>query len=162
MKKIFALLLSFSVAGIAMAQNSKIEEARRIIKGGDTRTTEERRGVYGDDDRVYDNESREARVDRINREYNAKIQAVRNNRFLSAAQKERKIRELQAERNRQIREVNGTYGRTQDRRYEDRRNDRRYDDDDRYEKEKKNKNKGNNGKHLGWEKGKGNPHKGRG
>ena len=167
MKKVFTLILSFSIVGLAMAQNSRIEEARRVIKGerSGTQTREDGR-VYRNGDATYPSGSREARIDEINREYNGKIQAIRNNKWMSAAEKERRIRILEDERTRRIREVNAEYGydnnTKKNRRYDERRNGD--DDDDRYEKNKnkKNKNKGNNGKHLGWEKGKGNPHKGRG
>ena len=164
MKQLVTLALSFFVIATGFAQTSaEREEARRIILGqkkGSTPESKESRDVIlgGDNRRVYDERypesypnsgsSRSAEVEGINREYDAKIQSIRYNNSLSAAEKERIIRNLQKERQRKIRQVNERYN-----------GDR--DDDDRdgkkYKKDKKQKS--NNGKHLGWEKGKGNPHK---
>jgi len=88
----------------------------------------------------------------VNREYDAKIWSIRNNRTLSQQEKDRMIRQLEQDRQRRIQQItrNGHY------RYQTKgRKDRDDDDDDRYERN----GKGNNGKHLGWEKGKGNPHR---
>ena len=155
MKKIITLLLAAGAFATVNAQTTK-EEARRVILGGekkgsgDNNTTRGRDVILGDDNGTsrYPGTSREAEVDQINREYDAKIVSIRNNPNLSAEEKERIIRNLQKERQRKIRQVNERYN-----------GDR--DDDDRdgkkYKKDKKQKS--NNGKHLGWEKGKGNPHK---
>lgn len=107
----------------------------------------------------YPNNSAQAEIDQINRDYDAKIYSVQNNPYLSPAEKDRQIRQLNQDRQRRIQEVynrygNGTYSNGK---YKRKHKDHD-DDDDRYE----NNGKGNNGKHLGWEKGKGNPHKGRG
>ncbi len=159
MKKMITLLLCVGAVATTFAQTSA-EESRRIILGKQGETEKERQErsskdvILGREDRrVYDktgtrypNGSREQRVREINREYDAKVRSIRNNRTLSAAEKERTIRQLNVDRARKIKEING--------RYDDRR-DR--DDDDRNYKSKKNKS--NNGNHYGWEKGKGNPHK---
>ncbi|MBD0296616.1 MAG: hypothetical protein ICV84_15690 [Flavisolibacter sp.] len=169
MKKIITLLIAAGAFATAIAQtDSRSEEARRVILGPrqDYPTQNPRDVVIGRDDRSNDdnrypgtypsNTSRQREIDQINRDYDRKIQSIRNNRHLSAQEKERIIRDLERQRNQQIREVNDKYRRYEDdRRYNDR---RRYeDDDDYYRKEKKYKK--NNGKHLGWEKGRGNPHK---
>jgi hypothetical protein len=166
MKKVITLLLIVSTVASASAQTSQ-EESRRVVLGtggGDTRTERTSGGsnpvdvILGRDRRVEDNQgtrypsgtygTREQQIDRVNREYDAKIYSIRNNRTLTAAEKERMIRQLEADRARRIREINN--------RYYDR--DSRYDDDnDNYRKDKKYKT--NNGNHYGWEKGKGNPHK---
>jgi hypothetical protein len=166
MKKVITLLLIVSTVASASAQTSQ-EESRRVVLGtggGGTRTERTNSGsnpvdvILGRDRRVEDNQgtrypsstygSREQQIDRVNREYDTKIYSIRNNRTLTAAEKERMIRQLEADRARRIREINN--------RYYDR--DRRYDgDDDDYRKDKKYKS--NNGNHYGWEKGKGNPHK---
>lgn len=109
--------------------------------------------VARQDRRVYDNRdnrspypdgaSRDAQIEKINREYDSRISSIRNHPHLSFEEKERRIRQLEAQRERRIRNI-----------YND---NRGYDDDDDYKKNKKYKQ--NNGKHLGWEKGKGNPHK---
>ena len=167
MKKIITLLFCVGAITSVFAQTSA-EESRRIILGKQGSSTTEREReersskdvVLGrDDKRVYDENgtrtssgTRAQRINEINREYDAKVRSIRNNRTLSAAEKERAIRKLNADRARKIKAINDRYNK--DRRYDDRR-DR--DDDDRDYKTKKNKS--NNGNHYGWEKGKGNPHK---
>lgn len=168
MKKIMTLALCLGAAFFATAQSTReMEDVKDIILGpkkssGDNRTSDKDIILGRDDRRVYDDDrryptrtSRSSEEYRINREYDAKINSIRNNRHLSRAEKERAIRQLESDRNRRLRQLN-------DRNYNDR---RRYNDDDRrydYGKNKDHKKyKKNNGKHLGWEKGKGNPHKGR-
>ena len=146
MKKIITLLIAVAAFAGAEAQSNKTEEAKRVIFGGGGNNND--RDIYEDrrvDSRDYPyGTSREAEIDRINRDYDLKIQSIRNNPYLSSAEKERTIRQLNNERERRIRELSNSY--------EDRRNN-----DDNYGKNKKNKS--NNGKHKGWTKGKGNQKK---
>jgi hypothetical protein len=152
MKKFITLLIAVAAFAGAGAQSNKIEEAKRVVLGGgggnnDRDIYEDRR--VGSRDYPYGT-SREAEIDRINRDYDLKVQSIRNNPYLSSTEKERTIRQLNNERERRIREINNSY--------ENRNRDRRYDDDDdNYRKNKKNKS--NNGKHKGWTKGKGNQKK---
>ena len=173
MKKIITLFFCVGAVSAAFAQTTaEQEEARRIILSGggnkntDKDTRNSRDVIIGGDRRIYDERdrntnypypgtyptsgSRQGQIDQVNRDYDAKIRSIRNNRELSNAEKERIIRDLNNDRARVIRQINGRY--ESGRRYEDRR-DRRYDDDD------KKKYKSNNGNHYGWQKGKGNPHK---
>lgn len=183
MKRLVTLLITAAAFSSSFAQSSEdMEEARRIILGErkDDRTSsptkDQKDVVYGPNDRrVYDRRdtrypsTSSSRSEQINREYDTKIRSIRNNRNLSSAEKERIIRDLNNERARRLREVNGDrrYNdrryddrrKYEDKRYEDRRYDRRDDDDDDDKKYKNKKSKGNNGNHYGWEKGKGNPHK---
>lgn len=185
MKRIVTLLITAVAFSSSFAQSSEdMEEARRIILGDrkDTRTSspssDPKDVVLGPNDRrVYDRRdtrypsTSSSRTEQINREYDAKIRSIRSNRNLSSAEKERIIRDLNNERARKLRGVNGDrrYNdrrdedrrKYEDKRYEHRRYDRRDDDDDDYKKNKNKKSKGNNGNHYGWEKGKGNPHKNR-
>ena len=157
MKKITTLLLAIGSFIAVNAQTSK-EEARRVILGEPkdapktTPTQNPRDVILGGGNNGgtnptsypgnYPSGSREAQINQINREYDAKIQSIRDNRYLTQAEKDRAIRQLESDRARRIREINNRY-------YG---NDR--DKDYKYAKKK-----GNNGKHLGWEKGKGYPHK---
>ncbi len=174
MKKFITLLIAAGAFGTVLAQtDSRSEEARRVILGErktspsqnprDVVIGNEDRRVYDENGNRYPGSSREAEIDRINRDYDLKVQSIRNNPHLTQAEKERIIRRLNNERAERIKQVNNDYRRyEEDRRYDDRRNNdsRRYDDnDDNYKKNKKYKK--NNGKHLGWEKGRGNPHRGR-
>ena len=172
MKKILTLLICVGAATLASAQDTReMEDVRDIIfgerKDGTKRNDDRDRDrdvVLGRDDRRYDernrypsNTSRSSESTRIRREYDAKINSIRNNRHLSRSEKERAIRQLEADRDRKLRQLNERY--SNDRRY----NDRDYDDR-RYSNNKHNKNKkgkGNNGNHYGWQKGKGNPHRDR-
>ncbi len=151
MKQLFTLLALFALTVTSYAQSNeeKIERSRDIILGKDQRTTETDRsrdvvlGRRSDDGGVYENRS----STEINREYDRKIRQVRNNPDLTRAEKERIIKRMEQERRDRLRKVNsrdGDYDRNRDR-------------DDQYGKNKKVK--GNNGKHLGWEKGKGNQKK---
>ncbi len=167
MKKIMTLLVCLGAVTLASAQNTReMEDVKDIILGprktdGNTRSGD-KDVVLGRDDRRVENggrttyprnSSRSTEANRINREYDAKIGSIENNRTLSRAEKERAIRQLESDRNRKLRSLNERY--SKDRRYNDRDDDRRYSKNKNYKKGKK----GNNGKHLGWEKGKGNPHK---
>jgi hypothetical protein len=158
MKNILALLLTFTLVTAAVAQSeTQREEAKRVILGQKKTTTststsgEGRQVILGGDNRtVYEYptaSSRDQRINEINRAYDAKIYSIRNNPRLSRSEKDRIIRQLEADRRLQIDAVNNSYSRN-----------RHDDDNDKKEK----KNKGNNGNHYGWEKGKGNPHKGNG
>lgn len=176
MKKIITLFFCVGAVTAAFAQTAEQDEARRVILsgGGSKKTDQDTRNsrdvILGGDRRVYDEKerntnypypgtyptsgSRQSQVDRVNRDYDAKIRSIRSNNRLSSAEKERIIRDLNNDRARVIRQINGR-SENDRRRYEDKR-DRRYDDDDDDDRKKY---KSNNGNHYGWEKGKGNPHK---
>jgi hypothetical protein len=144
MKKIIILLITFGAFATSFGQSRSIDKAKEVI-------TKEPRTTYPNDRRVGDetstrypasSTSREAEINDINRYYDSKIKAVRANPILSAAEKERRIRDLEYERAQKIREINN-----------------RYYGANRATKAGKKYGKTNNGKHLGWEKGKGNPHR---
>lgn len=149
MKKVITLLFVIGVGASSYAQSRTIDRAKEVITKEPRNTT----GSYPNDRRVGETEypnsnSRDAEVNDVNRRYDAKIQAVRANPILSSEEKEKRIRDLEYERAQKIREINNRY----------------YGNNNTYSKNKsqgKNKayGKSNNGKHLGWEKGKGNPHK---
>lgn len=157
MKKLITLLIASGAFAALHAQTSK-DEARRVVLGQNKKTSapsgQGRDVILGrgnGNNYPYPNTnpnnypvgSRQARIDQVNREYDAKIWSIRNNNSLTPAEKERMIRQLEQDRARRIREINqsGGYG-------------------DRDEGKGKGYGKNNNpGRHLGWEKGKGNPHK---
>ena len=150
MKKLITLV--FILGGFtSFAQSGTIDRAKEVITKQPKNTT----GSYPDDRRVstdtrYPNStSREAEISEINKRYDAKIQAVRVNPILSAEAKEKKIRDLEYQRAQQIREINNRY-------YS---NNSGYSKNKNKAKTKDYSKKDNPGKHLGWEKGKGNPHK---
>ena len=160
MKRMLTLFFALGAFVAVQAQTSK-EEARRVILGqgkngsGGSTSTQGRDVILGGGNNTgnyptypnsYPNSgSREAQIDQVNREYDAKIWSIRNNNQLSQAEKERVIRQLENDRARRIREINNSYGSNRSRDNDD--------EDDNY------RSKSNNGKHKGWEKGVGNPHK---
>ena len=155
MKKILTLLIA-TAAFVTLHAQSR-EETRRVILGSPnnngTNDGRERDVILGGgnngpystypNDGNYGND-RQYQINQVNREYEAKIQSIRNNRYLSNQEKDRMIRQLEKDRQRSIEQINrqykGNYGRYDNNRY-----------DDRYDKK-------DNGKHKGWYKGKGNPH----
>jgi hypothetical protein len=160
MKKIITLFLAVCAIAGAKAQTSG-EEARRVILGeGSGRTSP----TQAPND---NNTNRQAEIDQVNREHDLKVAGVRSNIFMTADAKEQEIRRIEEERQRRIREINAKYGGynsgnnngsngtyTKKNKNKNKKNKNWKDDDDDEYKEKK-----DNGKHLGWEKGKGNPHR---
>lgn len=152
MKTILTLLLVVGSLASAQAQTSR-EEARRVILGGGNGSQNKRdRDVVlgGENERnrfpgSYPSGDRQAQIDQINREYDNKIQSIRNNPYLSADEKDRSIRQLERDRQRRISDLNRRYSDRDNNRDRDRDRDHDHDDDDdRYE------NRGDNGKHKGW------------
>ncbi len=170
MKKIITLIICFSTATTLFAQGTReMEDAKRVILGAPRKSTTpsqnpkdvilggDNRKVYGDNRNGYPQDypngsTRESQIYNINRDYDAKIYSIRNNRYLSNSEKERMIRQLEMDRARALKGVNGQYKNKKN-------NGKEWDEEDRYKKDKHEK--GNNGNHYGWEKGKGNPHKGK-
>ncbi|MGN6165913.1 MAG: hypothetical protein ACTHOB_01575 [Ginsengibacter sp.] len=161
MKKIITLMIAVSSFAALHAQTSR-DEARRVILGQPKNSPQtspdqnSRDVILGGGNngtnypksypKNYPNGSRQAQIDQVNREYNTKIQSIRNNPYLSRAEKDRAIRQLENDRASKIRRINGQYSK-----YSKKKNKNyHYDDDNNHH---------DNGKHLGWEKGKGNPHK---
>jgi len=126
MKKMFFVLLALVAASAVFAQSSR-SEGRDVILGRDN---SQNRTVYDRDyDRSrsndrYDNNSErqlQLRVDRISRDYDRRIDAVKRDRYLSNSQRKRQVKILEKERDARIREVRSEY---YDRSYS--RNNRRY------------------------------------
>ena len=149
MKKLIILSLILAGFNASFAQSPAIEKARGVI----TKQPKTNSESYPDNRRLSTDSypagsSREAEISEVNRQYEAKIQAVRANPLLSAEEKERRIKALEYERAQQIRQINNRY----------------YGSNDYSKKPNKQQGKGygknnNPGKRLGWEKGKGNPHR---
>lgn len=149
MKKIIILLVMFGAFATSYAQSRTIDKAKEVITKEPRNTTSNPndRKVYGESDSRYptNSTSKQAEIDEVNRTYDAKIKTVKVNPLLSTAEKERRIRDLEYERAQRIREINNRY----------------YGNNNTSSKKNgKGYGKYNNpGKHLGWEKGKGNPHR---
>lgn len=142
-----------SVAFVSLHAQSR-EQTRDVILGNP-----QNNGTYGRNDRgvvlgrgnngQYPNGSygnnRQYQIDQVNREYDSKINSIRNNRYLNNSEKDRMIRQLEIDRQRQIEQINRQYYNNGYGRYDN-------DNDDRDDRR-------DNGKHKGWYKGKGNPHR---
>lgn len=162
MKKMITLLIVAGSFVAVQAQTSK-DEARKVVLGGSKNGgTSSKRGRdvvlggnNGTTDRTYPNPnnypnggSRQAQADQVNREYDAKINSIRNNVYLSQSEKERMIAQLQKDRARRLREINNnSYSKGRKYGHDNEEDD---EDDDHHE------GRHDNGKHKGWEKGKGN------
>ncbi|MBL0131384.1 MAG: hypothetical protein IPP43_09905 [Chitinophagaceae bacterium] len=150
MKKIFTLL--FAVGMFTLAQAQPGSRDNRQTDRRDNQPTDQRNQNYDqrnqnngyDDSRgfvdfnfSFDNDSRfgnsrfsnerkrDMQIARINREYDYRIQSVRNNFFMSRWEKQRQISFLQEQRQREIRMLYAKFSNRN--RYDDRygRNDRR-------------------------------------
>jgi len=151
MKKIITLLIAAGAVVSVHAQTSK-DEARRVVlgepKNGTSTTSRSGRDVVlgGENTGSYPNNrnypygSKEAQAEQINREYDSKINSIRNNVYLSQSEKQKMIAQLEKDRAKKLRALNGTKkGKDCD------------NNDDHHD----------NGKHKGWTKGKGNQGKGK-
>ena len=142
MKKILTLLLAAGAFITVQAQSK--EETRRVILGGGNGSANERNYPNGGRDVILgggrDNEGsyptypnsypsnsdRQYQIDQVNREYDAKIQSIRNNGYLSYDEKQRAIRQLEKDRQKRLEQISSQY------------NSGRYND------------RHDNGKHKGW------------
>lgn len=104
MKRLFALVLALGAMTAVFAQRGydRGNESRDVILG------QQNRSVYNNNrsnDRYFSSRERDAQIERIRRNYNWRIQSVRNDRYLRNAEKRREIRFLENERDAKIREV---------------------------------------------------------
>lgn len=124
MKKIFTILFSFGLVTAAFAQshgrNSHSQSGYPDARPVPGKTID--RDVYANDNRRYDDYNlRELNIQkqRINREYDARIMAVKRSRWLRASEKSRQVRLLERERMEEIRRVTARYSKSNNR-YDDR------------------------------------------
>lgn len=131
MKKILTLLLATGSFIAVNAQSSGTgnypRKGRDVVLGGGGNNT----GSYPSYPGSSSSGNSQYQIDQVNREYDAKINSIRSNPYLSNQEKDRSIRQLEKDRQRKIREINKSY---KDGNYNDNRNGGR----------------GNNGKHKGW------------
>lgn len=151
MKKILTLLLFAGAVTVANAQNSR-DEARRVILGGGNGSENGGNGRDvilggGNNGNNYPgnypqgNNNRQYQIDQVNREYDSKIQSIRNNQYLSYDEKDRAIRQLERDRQARLQQIYNNYGNGYGNGNNNCNNNNRHD----------------NGKHKGWyKKGKNN------
>jgi hypothetical protein len=103
MKKVFALVFALGAMTAVFAQRGydRRDESRDVILG------QPNRNVYDEhrNDGYYSIRERDAQIQRINREYNLRIESVKHDRYLRKAERKRQIRILENERDARIREV---------------------------------------------------------
>ncbi|HZH64179.1 MAG TPA: DUF1542 domain-containing protein [Flavisolibacter sp.] len=143
MKKILTILLATGAFVSVQAQSK--EEARRVILGGGNgSSTDRNHPTNGDRDVILGGGNKNTRSyptsnpsgngqsqsDEVNREYDTKIQSIRNNDYLSYEEKQRAIRQLEKDRQKRLQQINSQYNNNYGR----------------------NGNRQNNGKHKGWNK----------
>ena len=120
MKKIFTLLVAIGMITFAQAQYGGGRNSR---DHRNERSTGDKDYDYGrDNDRRYNGilspkKQLELAIDRINREYDWKIEKVKDNFFKSRSQKRREIRFLNEKRKREIKRTYYTF--SKERRYDD-------------------------------------------
>ena len=113
MKRILTLLLTAGVFTAANAQFPKDDDRRVVIENGNRYPGNGRDVIIGNGPNVgaypsnrsygYD---RRFEVDRLNRDYDVRIQAVWNDRYLHRGEKKRIVRDLDRERQLKIDEIN--------------------------------------------------------
>ena len=86
MKRLFALVLALGAMTAVFAQRGydRGNESRDVILG------QQNRSVYNNNrsnDRYFSSRERDAQIERIRRNYNWRIQSVRNDRYLRNAEK---------------------------------------------------------------------------
>ena len=110
MKKIFTLLLAVGLISMAQAQPGAGKNSRNDRRHNQSTVEKDYDKRYGDgrdNDRRYNGimspvRQRDLAIARVNREYDWKIQKVRNNVYKSRSKKRRQIRFLNDQRQREI------------------------------------------------------------
>jgi hypothetical protein len=120
MKKMITLMLSVALFASAFAQRSdRINDGRGYGRDGQYSTTSQ---VYNNNGNYNDGRNnRDFQIDKINREFSYKINAVANNPYLRNGQKRRAIRDLEKQRTAQIQMVKRSYNDRSQYRHDDRR-----------------------------------------
>jgi hypothetical protein len=107
MKKIFTLVFALGAATAIFAQGGHgRNESRDVILGQQNRTVYNNPRSNND---YYSIQDRDAQIQRINREYDWRIQSIERDRYLRKAEKKRQIRALQNERDARIIEIRRSY-----------------------------------------------------
>jgi hypothetical protein len=120
MKKVFALVFALGAMTAVFAQrgNDRRDESRDVILG------QPNRNIYDDhrnNNGYYSIRERDAQIERINREYNWRIESVKHDRYLRKAERKRQIRILENERDARIREAMERYNYYNNRSYRNQR-----------------------------------------
>ena len=110
MKKIFTLMLAVGTVAIASAQQGKqkdnpFKNDKKEIKQPVQQPSYDKGKTTGYDQYGFSSREKDAQIQKINREYDQKIAAVKMNRRLRQQEKTKQIKMLENQRNQEIREV---------------------------------------------------------
>ena len=107
MKKVFALVFALGAMTAVFAQRGydRRDKSRDVVLG-----QQGNRNVYDNNNRSYNDgymsaRERDEQIQRIQRQYNWKIESLQRDRYLRKAEKKRQMRFLENERDARIREV---------------------------------------------------------
>ncbi|MFM6926266.1 MAG: hypothetical protein ACKOU7_12245 [Ferruginibacter sp.] len=118
MKKIFTLLVSTAMLSTAFAQYGQRDQRNRenndqVYAANTGRDYDRHDNSYGKDGRRYERRTyvftfreKNMQIDQIYREYNYRIESVKNKPFMSWYQKRRLVNNLEAQRDAEICQVN--------------------------------------------------------
>jgi hypothetical protein len=114
MKKILILLLSIGLFSASFAQGkhhqkNNYDRNDQYASASDGRYDKHNDGRYNNNRNVSYENQRAIEIQRINRQYNYKIQSIENNRYMKNRQKKIAIREANKERTNEIQMLNGRF-----------------------------------------------------
>jgi hypothetical protein len=124
MKKIIALLVSCAFFATSFAQGNSQKNRHKTSRDDYYAIASQKRYDQRDDrwrngDRHYSPGQQKAnQIQQLNREYQYKMMAVQNNRYMNKRQKKHAIRDLQQEKTRKIRMINARYNQVASRNYD--------------------------------------------
>lgn len=112
MKRILTLLIAVSAISAAQAQSSRSfpsdRNASRDVILGDRYDRNDRDGRYENNTRYsysFSTRDRDKQIDRINKDFDKRIRQVEHDRKMRSSEKSYRVRQLEAERRNEIREV---------------------------------------------------------
>jgi Skp family chaperone for outer membrane proteins len=122
MKKMLLLTFSVAILSSAFAQNSR-NQSRDIVLGQANSGVYSNRNNdrnYGNNDYSYTTRERDAEIARINREFDARINAVRRDRRIRNGEKNHQVSMLENQRRAEIMQLNQRFTPQRSNRYDDR------------------------------------------
>jgi len=124
MKKIVALLFTCAIFATSFAQGNYQRNRQGNYDDGRYASTSGKNYDHRNDnwdkrDRNYSSGQQKAQqIQQLNREYQYKMMAVQNNRYMNKRQKRQAFRDLQQERSRKLQMINGRYNQVSARNYD--------------------------------------------
>ena len=109
MKKVITLLFSLGLFATSFAQYDQRKNDNGWNKRNDEYATSNRQYDSRWNDNVFSARERDFQIDKINRDFNYKVDRIRNDRFMRRREKRFAIREAENERAKQIQWVNATF-----------------------------------------------------